>query len=59
MASLKYEQGVVMRFFLEVDLERGNGSVRWERATARNFQRVVLRAGMLAASVVAVVAWVS
>ena len=47
-----------MKFFLEVDLERGTGSVRWEPATARKITRLVLGAGMLAATAAAVAAWV-
>lgn len=47
-----------MKFFLEVNLERGNGSVRWEHATARKLKRLVLGAGMLAATAAAVAAWV-
>lgn len=47
-----------MKFFLEVNLERGNGSVRWEHATVRKIKRLVLGAGMVAATAAAVAAWV-
>ncbi len=47
-----------MKFFLEIDLERGNGSVRWEHATAYKLKRLVIVAGMLAATATAVAAWV-
>jgi hypothetical protein len=47
----------MMKFFVEIDLERGNGAVRWERVTPRNVRRLMIGLGSSAATVIAIATW--
>jgi hypothetical protein len=50
-------KGTMMKFFVEIDLERGNGAVRWERVTPRNVRRLMIGLGSSAAAVIAIATW--
>lgn len=46
-----------MKFVVEIDLERGSGTVRWERITQRNIRRLMIGFMSIVTTVAALGAW--
>lgn len=49
----------MMRFFVGIDLERGIGTIRWERITQRNISRLLIGLGSIIATAVTLATWLA
>lgn len=47
----------MMKFVVEIDLERGSGAIRWERITQRNIRRLLIGCGSIVTTGVALATW--
>lgn len=47
----------MMKFVVEIDLERGSGTVRWERITQRNIRRLLIGLVSIVTTAAAIGAW--
>lgn len=43
----------MMKFVVEIDLERGSGTIRWKRITQRNIRRLLIGLGSIVVTAVA------